>query len=81
MHCSRCHSLMAKDHLLLFENATERMLMDGYRCMNCGHVHESPTQQYHLSRRKPVSVGKRFEPDYQDDDVHLGAESFVMQAA
>ena len=81
MHCSRCHSLMAKDHLLVFENATRRMLMDGYRCMNCGHVHESPTQQYHLSQRKPESVGRRFEPDYQGDDVHLGAESFVLQAA
>ena len=81
MHCSRCHSLMAMDHLLLFECAIGRMLMDGYRCMNCGHVHESPTQQYHLSQRKPESVGRRFEPDYQGDDVHLGAESFVLQAA
>ncbi|MDP1947935.1 MAG: hypothetical protein Q8L77_10595 [Nitrospirota bacterium] len=81
MHCSRCYSLMAKDHLLVFEGATGRMWMDGYRCMNCGHVHESPTQQYHLSRREPISAHPRNESEYQGDDVHLGAESFVMQAA
>ena len=81
MHCSRCYSLMAKDHLLVFEGATGRMWMDGNRCMNCGHVHESPIQQYHLSRREPVSAHPRNEPDYQGEDVHLGAESFVMQAA
>lgn len=52
MHCSRCYSLMAKDHLLVFEGATGRMWTDGYRCMNCGHVHESPIQQYHLITTK-----------------------------
>ena len=81
MHCSRCYSLMAKDHLLVFEGAAGRRWTDGYRCMNCGHVHESPIQQYHLSQRNPVSVHPRYEPDYQGEDVHLGAESFVLQAA
>jgi len=55
--------------------------MDGYRCMNCGHVHDSLIRLYHLSRRKPATVGLRYEPDYQGEDVHLGAESFVVQAA
>ncbi|MDP1770610.1 MAG: hypothetical protein Q8L74_17650 [Nitrospirota bacterium] len=81
MHCSRCYSLMAKDQLLVFEGATGRMWMDGYRCMNCGQIQESPVQQYHLSRRKPTSIHSHDEQDYQGEDVHLGAESFVMQAA
>ena len=81
MHCSRCYSLMAKDHLLVFENATRRMLMDGYRCMNCGHVLDAVIEQHRPALQEKVLVFPSGEPDYQDDEVHLGAESFIRRAA
>ena len=72
---------MAKDHLLDFEGTMGHMWTTGYRCMNCGHVHDPVIQQHRLTRQKPALVVPSGEPDYQDDEVHLGAESFIVRAA
>jgi len=50
------------------------------RCVNCGHVHGSVTEQLRLFRQVKVVAIPSGEPDYQDDEVYLGAESFIRRA-
>ncbi len=53
--------------------------------MNCGHVHDPVMEQNRRSmqapRPTPVLVAVGDEADYHDDEVHLGIESIVAQAA
>jgi uncharacterized Zn finger protein len=51
------------------------------RCVNCGHVHDSAIKQFHLARQEKGVALPSGEPDYQDDEVHLGAESIIRRAA
>jgi hypothetical protein len=67
MTCVCCLGLMIEDQFL--------------RCVNCGHVHDSAIKQFHLVRQEKGVALPSSEPDYQDDEVHLGAESFIRQAA
>jgi hypothetical protein len=79
MNCSRCHGLMVKDHFMDFEGTFGHMWTTGYRCMNCGNVHDPVLERNRKAVPLPVLAGA--ESDYQDDEVHLGAESFVARAA
>jgi hypothetical protein len=72
---------MIKDHFLDFEGTFGHMWTTGYRCMNCGHVHDPVIEQHRLARQQQTLALQTGEPDYQDDEVHLGAESFIMRAA
>jgi hypothetical protein len=72
---------MVRDHFLDFEGTTGHMWTTGHRCMNCGHVHDPVIEQHRLARQKHALVLTSGEPDYQDDEVHLGAESFIERAA
>lgn len=47
-----------------------------WHCANCGHVY---VIEHRLSRQEKWTVRESAEPDYQDDEVHIGAESFIRQ--
>ncbi len=83
MTCSRCQGLMVEDHLFDFEGSHGHMWAASVRCMNCGHVHDSVIARNCRSQQAKVAVmvGVSGEPDYQDDEVHLGVESFLRRAA
>ena len=81
MHCSRCHGFMVEDQLLDMEGAYGQMWTTSLRCMNCGHIHDSVIEQHQPTRPKNVLAFPSGEPDYQDDEVHLGEESFIRRAA
>ncbi len=81
MTCSRCRGLMVEDHFLDLEGSYRQMWTTSLRCVNCGHVHDSVIERNRLARQEQVVVLSRGEPDYQDDEVHLGAESFIKHAA
>jgi hypothetical protein len=49
--------------------------------MNCGHVHDPVIEQHRRARQDKALALPSGEPDYQDEEVHLGAESFVSRAA
>jgi hypothetical protein len=69
MICSCCGDLLVEDR---FRDWTAR-----WRCLKCGHVHDSASvQNYHPRQEKDFFVNTP-EPDYFDEEVHLGAESFV----
>lgn len=83
MTCSRCQGLMVEDHLFDYEGSYGHMWATSARCMNCGHVHDPVIAQNSTSHGKKVKVlvGVSTESDYQDDEVHLGAETFLRRAA
>ena len=81
MHCSRCQGLMVKDQLLDMKGGYGQMWATSLRCVNCGRIYDSVTEQNYLARQEKALVRSGGEPDYQDDEVHLGAESFIRRAA
>jgi len=81
MTCSRCQGFMVEDHFLDIEGAFGEMWTTGLRCMNCGRVYDSVIAQHQLACQGRVLALPSGEPDYQDDEVHLGAEAFIRLAA
>jgi len=81
MTCSRCSGLMVEDPFLAFEGTYGQMSPTRWRCVNCGRVHDSVIEQNRLARQEKVLALPSGEPDYQDDEVHLGAESFIRRTA
>ncbi len=81
MNCSRCRGLMVKDHFMDFEGTMEHMWMTGWRCMNCGHVYDPMIERNRLLAQAEMRVPASSEPDYDDEEVHLGAESLTTHAA
>jgi uncharacterized Zn finger protein len=63
------------------ESQYGEMWVRSLRCVNCGHVHDSVIEQHRPARQEKVMALRSGEPDYQDDEVHLGAESIIRRAA
>jgi hypothetical protein len=49
--------------------------------MNCRHVYDSVIVQNRLARQEKVLALPSGEPNYQKEEIHLGAESFIRRAA
>jgi hypothetical protein len=81
MNCSRCRGLMVEGHFLDFDGSFREMWATSWRCVNCGHVYDPVIEQNRLAQQTKVVVLPSGEPDDQDDEVHLGAESFTKHAA
>jgi uncharacterized Zn finger protein len=81
MNCSRCRGLMVKDLFLDMAGAYGEMWAQCWRCVNCGQVHDAVIEHNRLVPSEKVLVHVSTEPDYQDDEVYLGAESFIREAA
>ena len=81
MTCSRCRGLMVEDQFLDLQGAFGEMWTTSWRCVNCGRIHDSVIEQHRLSPQEQTLVLSSGEPDYQDEEVHLGAESFMRRAA
>ena len=81
MTCVRCLGLMIEDQFLDLKSPYGQMWATSLRCVNCGHVHDSVIEQHRPARQEKDVARSRSEPDYQDDEVHLGAESLIRQAA
>jgi hypothetical protein len=72
---------MVKDHFMDFEGTMGHMWMTGWRCMNCGHVYDPMIERNRLLAQAEMRVPASSEPDYDDEEVHLGAESLTTHAA
>ena len=81
MNCSRCRGLMIEDQFLDLEGAFGEMWATSLRCVNCGFVHDAVIEQHRQARQEKVLVSPSGAAEYQDDEVHLGAEAFIRLAA
>ena len=67
MICSCCGNPLVEDR---FMDWTSR-----WRCLNCSHVQDSRKVRSNAARKGKVFFSA--EPDYCDEEVHLGSESFI----
>ena len=67
---------MVEDQFLDLQGAFGEMWTTSWRCVNCGRIHDSLIEQHRQALEEKALVHSRGEPDYQDEEVHLGAESF-----
>ena len=81
MTCLCCLGLMIEDQFLDVKSPYGQVWARSLRCGNCGHVHDSAIKQFHPARQEKGVACPSGEPDYQDDEVHLGAESIISRAA
>ena len=77
MTCLCCLGFMIEDQSLDLKSPYGQMWAASLRCGNCGHVHDSAIKQFHLARQEKGVARPSGEPDYQDEEVHLGAESII----
>ena len=69
MICSRCGALLVEDR---FMDWAAR-----WRCLKCGQAHDSKNVQTHILNEQNRLSPTSSEPEYFDDEVHLGSESFI----
>jgi len=77
MTCSRCAGFMLEDLFLDLQGGYGEMWARMWHCVNCGHTHDPVIERNRLARKAPVLAVSTGEPDYQDEEVHLGVESYV----
>jgi len=68
---------MTEIHLLDMQGDYGEMWAGSARCVNCGHVHDPVIERNRLAQMKKSVAYASSEPDYHEDDVHLGVESYV----
>ena len=81
MTCSRCSGVMLKNHLLDLEGGFGEMWASSFRCVNCGHAHDAVIERNRRAHAEKIWAVPNGEPDYQKDDVQLGSEAIVRNAA
>lgn len=81
MNCSRCHGLMVREHFLDFDGTYGHMWANGYRCMNCGNVHDPLIEQHRLAKVQPALIVASGEADRKEGERHAEVHSVVMRAA
>ncbi|MEK9140611.1 MAG: hypothetical protein AAB308_06125 [Nitrospirota bacterium] len=81
MKCTRCQGLMVEDHFLDFEGTHGHMWVMGYRCMNCGNVHDSVIEQHQLAKPQPALVLPSGTLDDEADDCDEDLQPAVLRAA
>ena len=69
MICARCGELLLEDRFMNWEAR--------WRCMKCGQVHDTKNVQSHMVNEQNRLWGRSSEPNYSDEEVHLGSESFI----
>jgi uncharacterized Zn finger protein len=79
MTCLSCRRLIIEDRFLDLESPYGQLWAASLRCANCGYVHGSMIEQPRLARQEKVVALPSGEPDYQDDEVYLGAESIIRR--
>jgi len=81
MSCSRCQGLMIQDHLMDFDGTIGHMWANGYRCMNCGNVHDPVIEQHRLVRTQQTSAFQNDELGSSKNDLIPESETIILRAA
>lgn len=81
MSCSRCQGLMIKDHFMDFDGTIGHTLACGYRCMNCGNVHDPVIERHRRARTYQAPPIQHHECDAEDDEFISESETVIPRAA
>lgn len=80
MKCRRCRGLMVVDHFLDMTSGYGEMWTTSWRCVNCGHVSDGVINENRFAGPEKAWLSLTPDTDYQDDEIHLGAESYAREA-
>jgi uncharacterized Zn finger protein len=72
---------MVRERFLDFESTYGHMWANGYRCMNCGNVHDPVIEQHRLAKVQPTLILAIDEADPKEDELYTESYSVVMRAA
>jgi len=81
MSCSRCQGLMIRDHFLDFDGTIGHMWANGYRCMNCGNVHDPVIEQHRLAREQRALAIPNGEHESRKNDLIPDSQTVMLRAA
>ena len=81
MTCSRCNGFMVEEHFVDIEGSFGQMWATGWRCMNCGRIHDSVIEQNQLIGQTQGVAIPSDEQDYQVNEIPLRTEPMMKQAA
>lgn len=82
MNCSRCQGLLVRDHFLDFDGTIGHMWAYGYRCMNCGNVHDPVIEQHHrLAREHQALAFQNDERKAEENELIPESQTVIMRAA
>ena len=80
MECTRCRGLMVEDHFIDLHGTGGLMWMRGWRCMNCGHVVDPLIEANRRLEAATLRAMAHEELGYEEEEVHLGAETITRYA-
>ena len=80
MECMRCQGLMVEDYFIDLYWTGGLMWMKGWRCMNCGHVVDPLIEANRRLEAATLMAMAHEERGYEEEDVHLGAETITRYA-
>jgi len=72
---------MVREHFLDFEGTYGHMWASGYRCMNCGNVHDPLIKQHRLTKAQPKLMITNVEGGHEEDELLTDVHSVIMRAA
>ena len=81
MNCSRCHGLMIRDHFLDFDGTIGHMWANGYRCMNCGNVHDPVIEQHRLARKHQALAFQNSGHKAGENELIPESQTVILRAA
>jgi hypothetical protein len=72
---------MVRDHFLDFDGTIGHMWANGYRCMNCGNVHDPIIEQHRLVRKQQALAIENSELESRKNDLIQESQTIIMRAA
>jgi hypothetical protein len=72
---------MRESLFLDMESGYGEMWASSWHCLNCGHTYDPVIERNRLPQQEKTLVLPSGEPEYQDDDIHLGPEASINLAA
>ncbi len=81
MSCSRCQGLMIRDHFMDFDSTIGHMWANGYRCMNCGNVHDPVIEQHRLARKQQAPALQHGEHEAGENELIPKSKPIILRAA
>ncbi|MBX3235505.1 MAG: hypothetical protein KF814_05090 [Nitrospiraceae bacterium] len=81
MSCSRCKGCMIEDFMLDMEESFGPMWTRAWRCMNCGHMHDSILEKNRNAQTASLQQAAAIPPVAQTEGIPLGTEAITRIAA
>lgn len=81
MNCSRCQGFMVREHFMDFDGTIGHMWAKGYRCMNCGNVHDPIIEQHRHPRNHQALALANGEPKSGKDELSPEYQTATLRAA